>query len=233
MKKIISLLLCVAMVIPITACSSAPAVSSVSSTSSAVSSSSSLAVSSAPTSEVSSSAADSSNVSSTQGLDVQKGLFDVTITFPAEWMKDAKDADFADAKKEGIQVTKNKDGSVTYKMSKAQHKKLMEEMKKSTSDSLTKIKTDGNFTSVTDVRFDENFSQVSILVDKSKYENSLDSFASLSAGFQCMFYQIFDGKDEKTASVKVDFIDSKTGKIIDSATYPDALKESSSSSSKK
>lgn len=228
MKKIISLFLCVAMVIPIAACYSAPTVGS-------ASSSSSVAVTSVPSSSsgTSSSAVDSSNVSSTQGLDVQKGLLDVTITFPAEWMKDAKDADFADAKKEGIQVTKSKDGSVTYKMSKAQHKKLMEEMKKSTSDSLKKIKTDGNFTSVTDVRFDDDFSQVSILVDNSKYENSLDSFASLSAGFQCMFYQIFDGKDEKTTSVKVDFIDNKTNKVIDSATYPDALNESSSNSSKK
>ena len=43
-----------------------------------------------------------------------------------------------------------------------------------------------------------------------------------------MFYQMFDGRKEEEVSVKVDFVDNKTGKVLDSAIYPDAFNDSSS-----
>jgi len=57
-------------------------------------------------------------------LEVDKGLLAVEVTISATFME-GEDIDnvVAEAKKDGIKdVTKNEDGSVTYKMSKAEHK---------------------------------------------------------------------------------------------------------------
>ncbi len=214
MKKFLSLALCAALLAAslaaFTSCSSGQTKSTASSASAA---------------------STENSESSERSLEVDKGLLDVTITFPASMFKDGgiSDENIKDAQAEGVKVTKNSDGSVTYKMSKATHKKLMEEMKKSTSDSLSKLKTSGDYESISDVKFDNNFSTITITVDKEKYEDSMDAFAGLNAGLQGMFYQLFDGKGQNSIKVKVDFVDKNSGKVLDSVTYPDALNDSSSS----
>lgn len=175
-----------------------------------------------------------SSVTSSQeekGLEVNKGLLDVTVTLPASFFEGS---DFESIKKsaeeKGVKsITQNADGSVTYKMSKAEHKKMMDEMKTSTTETLKGYITDTNMESITDVSFNDDFSQIKISVDKEKYENSMDSFAVFGAGLQGMFYQIFDGRKEKDVSVKIDVVDNKTGNILDSTTYPEAFNDSSSS----
>lgn len=223
MKRVISMLLCNVMLAAFSACSSGEN-ASVPDTSTIPNAESSLS------SEIPSSAPTSESQSSEQGLEVDKGLLDVTINFPASMFQDGiSDDDIKSAKADGIDVTKNADGSVTYKMSKATHKKLMDEYKKSTQEALDKLKTSGDYESIKDVKSNDDFSQITISVDKAKYQDSMDAFAALSAGFQGMFYQIFDGRDANSTSVKVSFVDANSGGEIDSVTYPDALQESSPS----
>lgn len=214
MKRVIPILLSAAMMLQLAACGSPNSSSSIPG-----------AVSSAP--NVSSAV---SSEGSSPGVGAEKGLFDVSVTFPAEMFEGT---DFETIKKQaedqGIKsITQNDDGSVTYKMSKADHKKMMEDMKTSTAETLKGYVTDTDLESITDVSFNDDFSEIKISVDKEKYENSLDSFAALGAGFQGMFYQMFDGRKEEEVSVKVDFVDNKTGKVLDSAIYPDAFNDSSS-----
>lgn len=208
MKKVILVLLSAAMMVQLAACGSTNSTSATS-------------------------ALTSANVTegSSPSVGAEKGLFDVSVTFPAMMFEDT---DFETIKKQaeeqGIKsITKNDDGSVTYKMSKADHKKMMDDMKTSTADTLKGYVTDTDLESITDVSFNDDFSQIKISVDKDKYENSMDSFAALGAGFQGMFYQMFDGRKEADVSVKIDFVDNKTGDVLDSTTYPDAFKDSSSS----
>lgn len=188
-------------------------------------------------SNTTSSASSSNNTSSVtsseeaKGLEVNKGLLDVTITLPASFFKDTDlESIKKSAEDQGIKnVTQNSDGSVTYKMSKADHKKMMEEMKTSVSDTLNGFKNGTDYSSITEVSYNDDFSQIKISVDKTEYESNMDSFAALAAGFQGMFYQLFDGRKEDDVSVKVDFVDNKTGEILDSTIYPDAFNDSSSS----
>ena len=75
---------------------------------------------------------------SDQGITVDKNLFSVDVTLPASFyegenMTQAKLN--ADAAKKGYgKATLNKDGSVTLRMSKAEHSKAVAEMKKSVDD---------------------------------------------------------------------------------------------------
>ena len=212
MKKPLALLICVLLSAQITACSSNSA-GAPSSTTDKNGTTSSL-----------SSAADKS-------IGVNKGLFDVSITFPASMFAGLDlDAIKKHAGEQGIKnVTQNSDGSITYKMSKSEHKKLMKETKDTTVKSLNEYKESKEYESITDVKYNDDFSQIQFTADKEKYENSMDAFVALGAGLQGMFYQILDGKKSDEISVKVDFIDSKTGDVLNSATYPDAFDTSSSS----
>ena len=60
---------------------------------------------------------------------MDKGLLNVEVTLPASMFEgEDMDSSIAEAEKEGIKVTRNDDGSATYKMSKGKHKEMMKEM---------------------------------------------------------------------------------------------------------
>jgi hypothetical protein len=72
------------------------------------------------------------------GISVDKNLFSVDVTIPASFYEDQKlsQAELdADAAKKGYGKAKlNSDGSVSFRMSKAQHKAALDDMKKSVDD---------------------------------------------------------------------------------------------------
>ena len=117
-------------------------------------------------------------------VEVDKGLFNVEITLPAS-MFEGEDSEkvIADAKADGVsEVTKNSDGSYTYKMSKAKHKELMTEVEKGIVESVEEMKTSGDFTSIKDITYNNSFKEFTIIVDKEAYENSMDGFGVFTLG---------------------------------------------------
>ena len=72
---------------------------------------------------------------------IEKGLFDVTLNVPAEYIDEGITQEQLDRtvkeEKELKSATLNNDGSVTYVMSKSQHKKMMEEIKENLDNSLS------------------------------------------------------------------------------------------------
>lgn len=160
-------------------------------------------------------------------LEVDKGLLTVEVTIPATFME-GEDIDnvVAEAKKDGIKdVTKNEDGSVTYKMSKAQHKKTMKEMKTNVTTYVDEIVNDEDFASIQDIKHNATLSEFTVVVDKAAYENSFDGFAALGLAMSGMYYQVFDGTSGDKLSVTMHTKDINTGEIFGTAVYPDALEE--------
>lgn len=74
--------------------------------------------------EASKTSSDKKESEETEDFAVDKGLLNVEITMPASFVE-GEDIDntIKEAEAEGIEVTKNGDGSLTYKMSKSEHKK--------------------------------------------------------------------------------------------------------------
>jgi len=160
-------------------------------------------------------------------LEVDKGLLTVEVTIPATFIE-GEDIDnvVAEAKKDGIKdVTKNEDGSVTYKMSKAQHKKMMKEMKTSVTTYVDEIVNDEDFASIQDIKHNGSFSEFTVVVDKAAYENSFDGFAMLGLAMSGMYYQAFEGTNADKLNVTVHSKDASTGEIFGTTVYPDALEE--------
>ena len=171
--------------------------------------------------ETSSSVSTDSGSASEQQIQVDKGLIDVKITFPASLFKDSQITNEeieANAKAQGIKnVIFNEDGSVTYEMSRATHKKLLDEFKKSIDESIEEMLSDPEGTSsFVSIEYNDNCSEFNVMVDGTKY-NEWESLAALGFYVQGLFYQCLQGTDPNDAKVVVNFIDKDTGKVLNTA----------------
>ncbi len=162
-----------------------------------------------------------------ESVNVDKGLLNVEITLPASMVEGESIEDLeTEAKEDGIKkVTKNDDGSVTYKMSKSTHKELMAEMEESLKDSIEETKNSEDYVSIKDIKHNNDFSAFTMIVNKSDYENSMDGFATMSLGMAGMMYQLFDGADPDEYSVTIAVQDEESGDKFDEVVYPDALED--------
>ncbi|RYG71935.1 hypothetical protein EU245_12445 [Lentibacillus lipolyticus] len=159
-------------------------------------------------------------------IEVDKNLLSVTVTLPKSFAgSDAQSLEesIASAEEEGIKVTQNDDGSLTYKMTKAKHEEMMDEMRSGVEESIEEMKTSGDYQSIQDITANDSFSEFQLIVNKEKYNNSMDAFAILGLGMNGMMYQLFDGASEEDYDVTVQVKDADSGEIMDTVQYPEAL----------
>lgn len=162
-----------------------------------------------------------------EGIGVDKGLLNVEVTLPASFLEgDDIEEVIEKAKADGVsKVTKNEDGSLTYKMSKSKHKEMLSEMEESISEYVDELENDDDFPSIKEVSYKRNFQEFTLKVEKEVFENSFDAFATIGIGFVGMYYQVFEGKDLEKNKVTIHLQDASTGENFDSIVYPDALDE--------
>ena len=116
-------------------------------------------------------------------------------------------------------ATLNKDGSVTLRMSKAEHAKVMAEMKKSVDDYIKETVNESAkvFQSVT---YNKNMTEFNISVNKAKFEEDLASgMIGFGIGLLSMYYQMFNGTENPKTAIKL--IDANTGKVFDTQNWPE------------
>lgn len=151
---------------------------------------------------------------------VDNNLLTVNITFPASFFTDAKTKPSteltAEQKSDGYTAVKvNSDGSVTYTIKKSEYKKLVAETKESTIQTLNEIVTSGNYPSVKKIGYNNSLSKISVYVDKTAYNQNMDSFAMLNIQIAVAFYQVIS-QDKNPLEISV--IDISTNETFD--TYP-------------
>lgn len=157
-------------------------------------------------------------------IDVEKNMFDVEVTVPAT------DLDFdkviADAKEFGVsEVIKNDDGTITYRMSKVVHNKMLKELASGFDEYIDELITKNNFKSLKDVEYNDSLTEITIIVDKTLYENSFDGMAAFGLSIYAFIYQAFDGVDPDNAKVTVHVKDEATGDVFDTIVYPDDIQD--------
>lgn len=158
---------------------------------------------------------------------VDKGLLNVEVTIPASFLE-GEDIDVvvAEAKEDGIkEVKKNDDGSVTYKMTKAKHKEMMQEMKTNLTEYVDELVNNEDFASIMDIKHNKDFSEFTLEVDKEAFENSFDGFAAMGLAMTGMFYQLFNGVDSEKLNVTIDTVDHSSGEVFGSVSYPEAFED--------
>lgn len=223
MKKPITIILMLCLCLSAVACSSPPkSVNSSLPPSSTATSSEKETVSSG----VDTSSETSSVPSSAQTIEVDKNLLTVEVTLPAS-MYEGKDIDtvVSDTNAEGtVKATANEDGSITLKMSKAEHDKMMKEYKATVSKQLDEFNADGHYTSIKDIKYNDDFTKITLIVDKAAYEKSLDGFSALGVAMIAGMYHTFNGTSDKNFNIEVSVKDEATGEVFAVKNYPDDFK---------
>ncbi len=166
------------------------------------------------------------NLNELEGLgdiDVNKELFDVTLTIPAEYVGEATQEELdAQASQYGYKITKNEDGSATYTMTKAQHKEILRDMSESINSSLSEYIGSEDYPNITDVKANEDFTNF-IITTKSTELDMGESFLSIGLYTYGGMYHIFSGQE--IDNIHIDFINADTGEIISSSDSSDLEQE--------
>ena len=149
-------------------------------------------------------------------IETENGLFTVSLTFPADYVGSDTTQETLDAGvKEGRYVSAklNDDGSVTYKLTKAQHKAMLNDMTEALDSSLNDLIADESY-SFTDIKHNDDFTHFDIHVSGETL-NLYDSFSVLVFYMCGNMYNIFTGNNDP--EVTVSFY-SPSGNIIETAS---------------
>ena len=149
-------------------------------------------------------------------ISVDKQLFDVTLTIPKEYVGETtqEELDLTVKEKGYKSATLNEDGSVTYVITKAQHKELMEDVKNTINQSLSEMAGSENYPNVTSVTANEDYTSFTITTKNAEPDVN-ESFAALAMYMYGGMYAIFNGEDAE--NIHVDFVNADTGEVISSA----------------
>lgn len=150
-------------------------------------------------------------------LKVEKNLFDVEVTLPTSLVGDSDDTLDEVVKTAGVtDITKNEDGSITMKMTKKAHKKLLSELRLSIDKSIEEFLSDKeNYASFDSISRNEDMTEFNVTVDANTF-NITEGMSALAFHIQGGLYQAFNAVPTEQAKVIVNFINKDTGDIIDS-----------------
>lgn len=159
----------------------------------------------------------------TQTVEVDEGIFDVEITVPADFLEEGTTQDDLDAIAEESDfksVTLNDDGSATYVMTKAQHEKMMAELKESINQSLAEMIDPETYPSFSAITANDSFTQftVELTTNEVGLAESMSVIAFYVLGGM---YNAFNGTPVDDISVR--FINAETGELIQEAHSSEAV----------
>lgn len=153
-------------------------------------------------------------------IDADKGIFDVTLTIPADFVGEVTQEELDEtAEQVGYQsATLNDDGSVTYVMTKAQHKEMLAELRKNIEQSLNEMVKSENYPNITAITANENFTVFTVTTQNDEPDFA-ESLAVIGFYLYGGTYAVFSG--DEVDNIHVDFINESTGEIISSADSKD------------
>lgn len=212
MKKILSCALCACMIMSLASCGTESSGSSVST--------SNTSSSSPNTQENESLSEAQTDLEALGDIDVEKNLFDVTVTLPAEFVGDATQEELdLMAEKVGVHsITLNEDGSATYVMSKEQHAKLLEETAQSIRTSLNEMVGSEDYPNITAIDANDDFTEFTVTTTSTELDMQ-EAFSVMGFYMYSGMYGIFSG--EAPDNVHVDFVNADTGEVIESSDSKD------------
>lgn len=170
---------------------------------------------------------DLSELEAVGDIEVDRGLLSVEVTIPASLAEEANiDQVVADFAEDGIRITdarRNSDGSITYKMSRADHRRLLTTLRESFEE--TFAETSADFPSVQSITFNSDLTRFRMVVDRAAFENSFDGFVVFLPLFAAGIYAAFDGRDPEGMRIEIDYVDAATGQVFDTFIAPDDLQD--------
>lgn len=147
------------------------------------------------------------------------GLFNVALTIPAEYVEGTTQKELNKQAKEGAfkSATLNKDGSVTYVMSKSQHKEMLNTLKDSIADELNKIPNSTNYPNVTKVEANDDYTKFTVTTASTEL-----SFEEQFLSIQLYIYGgMYNAFNNLSPVISVDYVNADSGATIYSGKSSD------------
>lgn len=157
-------------------------------------------------------------------VEVEKNLFNVTITIPADYVgEEATQAELDKVCEEkGYKsITLNEDGSATYVMTKAQHKEMMDETCALIDQSLNEMIGSESYPNITAIEANEDYTEF-VVTTKSAELDMAEAFSVMGFYIYGGLYAIYNGVEVDNISVK--FVNADTGKVISESNSADLAK---------
>lgn len=140
-------------------------------------------------------------------VNVDSGLFNVTITVPAQFVGTENTQEYYDnlAKENGYKsVTLNADGSVTYVMTKAQHQELLAQLKDEFQKGMDEMCGSSDYPHFVSITPNDDYSVITVVCSSQELDMT-EGFATLALYMYGGMYSVFAGTH--TDNVRVDFVD--------------------------
>lgn len=147
------------------------------------------------------------------------GLFNVALTIPAEYVEGTTQKELNKQAKEGTfkSATLNKDGSVTYVMSKSQHKEMLNTLKDSIADELNKIPNSTDYQNVTKVEANDDYTKFTVTTASTEL-----SFEEQFLSVQLYIYGgMYNAFNNLSPVISVDYVNADSGATIYSGKSSD------------
>ncbi len=137
------------------------------------------------------------------GVEVEKNLFSVELTIPASLMGETtqEELDATAAETEGIKsITLNEDGSATYVMTKAAHKKMVDNMAEAAQSSLDELVASED-NCITDIKANSDYSEFDITLSAEEV-GIVEGFTALGLYMIGGMYNAFAGTNVDDITVR-------------------------------
>ncbi|MCI9485044.1 MAG: hypothetical protein HFH27_11400 [Clostridiaceae bacterium] len=157
---------------------------------------------------------------SSQSIEADKGLLDVTITIPADFVGESTQEDLdALAEENGFKsVTLNEDGTATYVMGKSKHNELMQEISDEIDAGLEEMVGSEEFPSITAIEANGDYTQFRVTIE-SETLGLNESLSVMAFYLYGGMYHAFNGT--QIENVNVQFINAATGEIVEETNSKD------------
>lgn len=150
---------------------------------------------------------------------VEKELFDVVITVPADFVGETTQEELDErAGSLGYKIKLNEDGSATYTMTKSQHREMVDEMKKSMDETISKMIGSEDYPTFTDIKTNDNFTQFTVTTTSTELGLG-ESLSVLGFYMYGGMYNVFNGTP--VDNVHVEFINADSGQVLSSSDSKD------------
>lgn len=169
------------------------------------------------------SAETNNDLEAVEKVDVEKGLFNVELTIPANFVGEQTQEELNKmCEEKGYNsITLNDDGSATYVLTKQQHKEMMEELKNTINSSMSEMVDSEDYPNYTNVTANEDFTEFEITTKSSELAMA-ETFSVLAFYMYGGMYNVFNGTDIDNITVK--FINADTGEVISTTNSKDMEK---------
>ncbi len=146
-------------------------------------------------------------------VEVKDGILYVSINLPSSFVSGVTQEDLDnDAGASYVDAKLNDDGSVTMKLTKDQYEQMLQDIADELDASINQLKEDGDYT-ITDIKHNEDYTVFDVTVSGSEL-GIYDSFSVIALYFYGGMYNIFTG--DGVDKIVVNFYD-PSGNLISSS----------------